>query len=392
MQPMLALSLALKARGHAVLLAGPPERSPWAKSLGCPYAALGRDVMAFVDSGRSTRSPTAARAFHRFLREEIRHQFRVLPELIAGADLVVGASLSFGLSSVAETLNIPYRFIAFTPQLLPSGHHPCPVFKFQRLPPLLNRIGWRLAMVADRLNTTPVINEFRRSTGLKPVKTTNDSFLGERVIVASDAALAPIPRDISPEAVQTGYMHLRQPALDLPGLERFLSEGPAPVYVGFGSMPRVDQTALVPRVVTAARLAGLRVVVGLPRDFLPGHIAGKDVFFAPDYPHGALFPGMSAVVHHGGAGTTATAAASGVPQMIIPHILDQYFWGERVHRAGIGPRPPGRHRQKTEKLSRMIHDCVSSDRIKLRAQAVRDNILEKDGLEMTAEELLKGCE
>jgi UDP:flavonoid glycosyltransferase YjiC (YdhE family) len=346
--------------------------------------------MAFVDGGPSTRSIKAAPAFRRFLREEIRHQFRVLPGLIAGADLVVGASLSLGLPSVAEAMEIPYRFIAFTPQLLPSGHHPCPVFKSQRLPSFMNRIGWRLAMVVDRLNTAPVINEYRRKTGLKPVKTTNAGYLGGRVIVASDAALAPIPRDITLDAVQTGYMHLRQPLSDLPELERFLGEGPAPVYVGFGSMPRVDQTVLIPRVVQAARLAGLRVVVGMCRDSLPGDIAGQDVFFVPQYPHETLFPRMAAVIHHGGAGTTATVAAGGVPQIIIPHILDQYFWGERVCRAGIGPKPPGRRRQKAENLSRIIHACVSSGRIKQRARTVREDIQKKDAIEMAMEELLRG--
>jgi UDP:flavonoid glycosyltransferase YjiC (YdhE family) len=232
-QPMLALSLALKARGHAVLLAGPPEREAWAKGLGCPYAALGGDIMAFVDGGRSTWSPAAALAFRRFLREEVRAQFRALPGLVAGADLVVGASLSFGLSSVAEALKIPYRYIAFTPQLLPSGHHPC-----------------------------------------------------------------------------------------------------------------------------------------------------------PRYPHGALFPRMAAVIHHGGAGTTATAAAGGTPQIIIPHILDQYFWGERVRRAGIGLGLPGRRRQKAEILSGIIHDCVCNTRIKQNAGAVRDAIREKDGVGLTVKELL----
>jgi UDP:flavonoid glycosyltransferase YjiC (YdhE family) len=256
------------------------------------------------------------------------------------------------------------------------------------LPPFINRIGWRLAMAVDRLDTTPVINEYRRGAGLESIKTANAAYLGERVVVASDAVLAPVPRDVPVAAVQTGYMHLLQPMPDLPELEDFLDQGPPPVYVGFGSMPRIDQAALAPRVAAAARLAGLRVVVGVPRGMLPGDIAGKDVFFVHRYPHGALFPRMAAVIHHGGAGTTATAAAGGTPQIIIPHILDQYFWGERVRRAGIGLGLPGRRRQKAEILSGIIHDCVCNTRIKQNAGAVRDAIREKDGVGLTMKELL----
>lgn len=386
-QPMLALSLALKARGHEVLLAGPPERARWAEALACPYAPLGRDVMAFVEGARSTRTPAAALAFHRFLRGEIRQQFQELPDLIAGADLAVGASLCFGLASVAEAMKIPYRFIAFTPQLLPSGSHPCPVFKSQRLPEGINRAGWWLATSLDRLHTTRLINRYRRRLGLVPVQAANTSYLGDRVVVASDGPLAGIPSDVTLNAVQTGYMHLRQPAVDLPELERFLNEGPKPIYAGFGSMPRADRSALTPLVIEAARLAGVRVVIDGFWKAPAGTIAGKEVFPIRQYPHGALFPRMAAVVHHGGAGTTATAAASGVPQVIVPHILDQYFWGERVCRAGIGPRPL--RRPTARKLARNIHFCISNARLRRNARELRNAIGKIEGLEMTVEELLR---
>lgn len=387
--PILALSLALKARGHEVLLAGPPERARPAAELACPYVPLGRDVMAFIDGGRSTRSPAAVAAFHRFFHGEIRHQFRALPDLIAGADLAVGASLCFGLASVAEAMKIPYRFIAFTPQLLPSCHHPCPVFKTQRMPAFINRVGWLWATAMDRFNTARLINQHRRELGLRPVAASHISYFGNKVIVASDRALAGIPSDVTLKAVQTGYMHLRQPVPDLPALEDFLSKGPPPVYAGFGSMPIVDQMRLMPLVLEAARMAGRRVVIDLPggAPFMP--VSGRDVFHIHQYPHGALFPRMAAVVHHGGSGTTATAAASGVPQIIVPHILDQYFWAERVYRSGIGPGPLRRIRLTARKLARSIHICTGSIQMKKNAGAIRDDILQKDGVEMTVEELFK---
>lgn len=387
-QPMLALSLALKARGHDVLLAGPPERAPWAKEHGCPYRPLGRDVTSFIDGSLTVRNPLAVPIFYRFLRTEIQTQFDVLPRMIEGMDLVVGASLSFGLASVAEAAGIPYRFIAFTPQLLPSDHHPCPIFKSQHLPSWINRVGWRLAEMMDRLNITWLINHHRRKFGLKPIKSANANYLGRKTIVATDRILADIPPDVPMDAVQTGYMHLPQPAGKLPVLEDFLSDGPSPVFAGFGSMPLSDQSRMTPLVIEAARLAGRRVVIGRPWKASHKYASDKQVLFIRQYPHQALFPRMAAVIHHGGAGTTATTAISGVPQIIVPFILDQYFWGDRIFRAGLGPAPIYCRRISARKLARAIRVCLDNPQMKQKAMAVQGEIMRQDGVEKTVEELV----
>ncbi|MBW2076328.1 MAG: glycosyltransferase [Deltaproteobacteria bacterium] len=114
-QPMLALSLALKKAGHDVLLAAPPEKAWWAEQLGCPFSPLGSDVTAFLDGMEDAYSFRSAINFLRFLRMEVISQFDVFPRIIAGADLVVGSSLVFALATAAEYMRITYRYIAFTP-------------------------------------------------------------------------------------------------------------------------------------------------------------------------------------------------------------------------------------------------------------------------------------
>lgn len=133
-QPMLALSLALKAAGHDVLLAGPPEKTAWADELGCPYQPLGSNLTDFIDQMKDVYSLHSGLRFVSYVRKEMVGQFGLLPEIISGADLVVGASLVFALSTVAEHMGIPYRYVAFTPQLLPSGQHPFPAVKTHGLP------------------------------------------------------------------------------------------------------------------------------------------------------------------------------------------------------------------------------------------------------------------
>jgi UDP:flavonoid glycosyltransferase YjiC (YdhE family) len=386
-QPMLALSLALRSAGHDVLLAAPPEKAAWAAQLGCPFQPLGADVTAFIDSTRDAHSLRSALRFMSFLRRETSSQFELLPKILAGADLVVGASLVAALSSVAESMGLTYRYVAFTPQLVPSSSHPFPLFKHQSLPKPCNRMGWRLAGMLDKLNLTRLINVNRKKLGLAPVHDAWRHILGRDVIVASDRAVAEVPKDAEVSFTQTGYLHLNEPHQAFPDLENFLEAGPPPVYAGFGSMPRQDQARNVSLIVEAARRAGRRLVMtkfwNEPSEFSEA----QDVFFIQKYPHLRLFPRMAAVIHHGGAGTTASGAASGIPQIIVPHILDQYYWGHQVYRSGLGPKPIRRSKLTAKKLARGIQQCLSNDAIRRRAKEVAESIRREDGLSMTVREV-----
>ncbi|MBW1909239.1 MAG: glycosyltransferase family 1 protein [Deltaproteobacteria bacterium] len=383
-QPMLALSLSLKSAGHDVLLAAPPEKAKWVEQQGCPFHPLGDDVTAFIDDMKDAHSFHSAVHFVRYVRKELISQFDIFPKIIAGADLVIGASLVFALSSVAESMGIEYRFIAFTPQLLPSGKYPFMAFKHHWLPKWYNRMTWQIARILDRINLTLLINKKRKQLGLKPVDDAWFHILGKHVIVASDKAIAKVPQDVEPAFTQTGYMHLNQPNQHLPELEAFLSAGPPPVYAGFGSMPKKDQANNVPIVVNAARSAGQRVVIGKFWDEPSEFSNSDDVFFIKRYPHLKLFPLMAAVIHHGGAGTTAASAISGVPQIIVPHILDQYYWGHQVYQSHLGPKPIWRSKLTYQKLSTAIQECLSNDLIQQRAKAASEIINQQNSLEMTS--------
>ncbi len=161
-QPMIALSLGLIDAGHDVKLVGPPEKKQWAQELGCPYTGLGQDVTAFLDTIENPISISTGLAFVRYVRNEIHTQFEKLPQLVKNADLVIGSSLMFALSSLSELLKIKYRYVAFTPQLFPSANHPFVAIKTQTLPKWCNRLTWKLAKLGDRLNTTLLVNQYRK--------------------------------------------------------------------------------------------------------------------------------------------------------------------------------------------------------------------------------------
>ena len=203
-QPMLALSLALRSAGHDVLLAAPPEKAEWAGQLGCPFHPLGGDVSAFIDGMTDAHSPRSALHFISYVRKEMISQFDIFPKIIVGADLVVGSSLVFALSTVAESMGIGYRYIAFTPQLLPSGDHPFLACKHHGLPKWYNRMTWRVAKMLDQFNLTWLINKKRKQLGLKPMEDAWLHILGQDVIVASDKVIAKVPQDVEPAFTQTG--------------------------------------------------------------------------------------------------------------------------------------------------------------------------------------------
>jgi UDP:flavonoid glycosyltransferase YjiC (YdhE family) len=386
-QPVLALALAIQARGHEALLAGPPEKAGWASEYGCPFRSLGEDLTAFTDRMLKAHTLSSAFRFISFVYREVGAQFDRLPEIIKGADLVVGASLVFALSSVAERLGIPYRYLAFCPQVLPSGWHPFPAFKTQNFPTWINRLTWQGMRILDRVGLSRLINNKRKKAGLKALSDPWLHFLGPEVIVASDREISELPPDLSIPAIQTGYMHLRQPRPSHPALERFLEKGPAPIFAGFGSMPPLDQRRNVPMMVEAARNCGQRLIINNFWEEPSSASMEKGVFFIKGYPHLDLFPRTRLVIHHGGAGTTAASAYSAIPQIIIPHILDQYYWGEKVFGRGLGPRPVRRSRLSVKKLFRAMGESLGDRSIREKAEKISREIRKRDSLDLTVKAL-----
>jgi sterol 3beta-glucosyltransferase len=96
---------------------------------------------------------------------------------------------------------------------------------------------------------------------------------------------------------------------------------------------------------------------------------------------------MAAVVHHGGAGTTAAGLRAGVPSIVVPFFADQPFWADRVRKLGVGPTPISRKRLTAEKLSEAILEAVGSEDIRARASSIGERIRDEDGVANAVEAL-----
>ena len=99
-------------------------------------------------------------------------------------------------------------------------------------------------------------------------------------------------------------------------------------------------------------------------------VAGEDLFVVDNVPFAWLFPQAAAVVHHGGSGTTALGLRAGRPTIIVPSMMDQPFWGQRVADLGAGSRPIPRKQLSVERLAADIEQAVSDGEMQRRAEAL----------------------
>jgi UDP:flavonoid glycosyltransferase YjiC (YdhE family) len=390
-QPMLGLAARLVERGQDATVCAPPDLRGFVEGRGVKFRPLGTDVHGLLAEeayalhrGAVVWALLAKRLFQRILRE----QFEALPRAAAGADMIIGAGLQFAGPSVAEAWGIPYRPVAYCPALFRSAEFPPPLIPNQTLPRWVNRLAWRGFLgLQDRLLRTE-LNRQRAALGLAPVTDTYRYLIGERPLLAADAALAPVPDDAPVPVDQVGYL-LPEDATPLsPKLESFLEAGPPPVYLGFGSMVDPDPAGTTRLLLDAVERAGCRAILargwaGLGDGPLPDSVLG-----AGTLPHASLFPRLAAVIHHGGAGTTTTAARSGVPQIVIPHLLDQHYWGHRVHLLGVAPPPLPRSKLTAAGLAERIGASLENEILSERARELGERLRIGDPLERAAEAIL----
>jgi UDP:flavonoid glycosyltransferase YjiC (YdhE family) len=179
----------------------------------------------------------------------------------------------------------------------------------------------------------------------------------------------------------TGYFFLDsetdwQPSSEL---KAFLEAGNPPVYIGFGSMAGSNPEELARLVSQALASSGQRGLLltgwgGLSADLVP-----DNVFVVDSVPHSWLFPRMAAVVHHGGAGTTAEGLRAGVPTVVIPFVFDQPFWGARIKALGFGPDPVPLKKLTADRLANAITIAVTDPAIRQRARSCGEAIRAEDG-------------
>jgi vancomycin aglycone glucosyltransferase len=217
---------------------------------------------------------------------------------------------------------------------------------------------------------------------MDPIDDVLDYVLTAHTWLAADAALAPVPATPGRQIFQTGTWVLADRTPLPADLEAFIGSGPPPVFAGFGSMPAAGDATRV--LIGAARAVGRRIIVSRGWADLDLIDDAADCIAVGDVSHDVLFPRVAAVVHHGGAGTTAAAARAGVPQVITPMFGDQFYWAGRIVALGVGATTT--HTTMTEEsLTDALGEAFDSA-VAVRARSLATQV-RWDGAEIAARRL-----
>ena len=205
------------------------------------------------------------------------------------------------------------------------------------------------------------------------------------ILYAYSSAVVPTPSDWKNNSHVTGYWFLdSDEAWEPPAkLAAFLAAGEAPVYVGFGSMAARDARHTTNLILEAIRKAKARVVLATGRGGLSDlelQRIPENIHILENAPHDWLFPQCSAVVHHGGAGTTAAGLRVGKPTVICPFFGDQPFWGKQIHNLGVGPKPIPQKQLSANSLTQAIQETMSNPEMRKNARFICEKIRAEDGI------------
>jgi sterol 3beta-glucosyltransferase len=400
-QPYVALGRGLKHAGHTVRVVTQRDCESLVREYGLDYGAVAGDVRAMMQSEVGQQAINTSPNPMRFgwnamkLIQPLLRQMAI--DCLAACEdsdvlLCFAFFRPFGIS-LAEKLNIPYAEAAVVP-MHPTRAFPSPSLPLStyRLGGTLNRISQIIASQAFAQVFRPAVNRMRQEVLHLPPWPFWKAAPSRRqqrnlVLYGFSPSVVPRPADWDELIKVTGYWFLDPPASWRPptALVDFMQAGPAPVYVGFGSMPATSAEETTGLVVSALALAKQRGILlagwgGLQRADLP-----DTVLMVDSIPHSWLFPQMAAIVHHGGAGTTAASLRAGVPSILIPFGMDQHFWAQRILDLGVGPPPISRGKLTPSGLAQAILAAVDDQDMRDRAARLGEQIRAEDGIGQAVE-------
>ncbi len=377
--PIIEIGAALRRAGCKVSICVPKMFGPHAASKGLKPLLYSEDsamVMQELGSGISAIR-TAVDWFSRAIDEQIEFLIKETED----ADMLITSVNEVAVPTVAEYHDIPHYRIAYTPVL--PGNQPPPLIPWQRLPGIANRGLWGVVNGFSGIMFRKHINRARGKLGMEPMGGVNEYFTGRsHTILTLNPVLAPPCRTWrrNYDYSYTGYCYGDIQGGLGPDLVRFLEDGPPPVYIGFGSVTVKDSDAFTRLILEAVKRARCRAILGTGWTGLGSTELPPYIFPVGDTNHATLFSFCAGVAHHGGCGTTHTAARAGVPQFIMPQIADQFYWGHRIMRLGLGPVPMPPGRITVTKLADALSEVANNRFYAQNAKALGEDMKHEDGV------------
>lgn len=395
-EPIIALGLGLQAAGHEVRIATNSDAIDFVTSHGLDAVNAGPSTLLITEGpGKKWMSGSSRNRLQEawYLRTAINGGAEAwadgLLELAGSADVYLSSFLTvegvdvitrrFGglhIAALLFPLLASQRASALMYPALPQRNSPVNYHAGRATERALGQImSHGPAVIRARLG-----EPYQLASDLAEVLRTTPTVLG------ISPTVVPEPDDWPATVHVTGPWRLPVPAGYTPpdDLAEFLAAGEPPVYIGFGSMRDGGNTQQI--ITEAIAKAGRRVMLNRGWAQLVAEL--PDVFAVGDCPHAWLFPQMAGIIHHGGAGTTHNALASGRPSVVIPHLGDQFFWGRRTTELGVGPVGIPRQKLTSDRLAKLITD-IDQPRFRATAAALRPVLLSENGVEFAVQVINK---
>lgn len=394
--PALNLAVRLRDRGFRLRIGAPANFEEMVTRRGIDFARTGDDIRLLL------KDPVARTIIERGAFANLKGQLRVARtwhETTArmavaaceGADLVVFHPKVTFASSIAEALGVPSAMLAYQP-LTPTGDFPIFPISTRSFGRTLNRASYAM-LGAEHLFLGGITRRLRRELLGLPSARSHASLRSRPdgsplpIIYAFSEAVQPRPADWPAHVHVTGYVWDTAPASTEwqpdARLARFLAAGPPPVYIGFGSMPLGEPGKALDLWLSALAANGLRAIIaggwGGLDEAASGRALPENVHVITGAPHDRLFPLVAAVVHHGGAGTTAMGLRCGRPTLVCPFLIDQPYWAARVEALGAGIAGPSPGKWTGERLTADLRRLVGNPDFARAAGTVAAQLAAEDG-------------
>lgn len=388
-QPYVALGVALKRAGHSVRLALPVNFQSVVETRGMEFYAVRGNWQEMLQGNTGQQFMQSGTNLLRTLRS-VRELVTPIIEQIAEDTwtaaqetdvLVCHSPLCMFGQSASEKLGIPL-FSAEPIPLIPNRAIPSPMFPIQRdLGGLLNAGTSHLLRNIMFRMFSKTVNRQRTILGLPGYNAGTFFRIVDQLptLEAYSAHVCPRPHEWGDNIHITGYWFLDEPEWTPPQpLLDFLNGGKPPIYVGFGSMSGDTPEKTTTLILDAIKRSGERALISGGWGGITATAAPENILFIDAVPHSWLFPQMSALVHHGGSGTTAAGLRAGIPCVIVPHLADQFYWGKRTYELGVGASAIPRNKLTAENLAAAIR-ATNNSTMRQRAAELGIKIRAEDG-------------
>ena len=402
--PLIALALELKRRGHSPVMAVPAIFGPKILPLGLEFHAVRPDIdpnnTLMAEMVYDVRKGTE-RGLREFLFPVLRQTYDDLFDAATQpqrADLLLLGELNYAGPLVAEVTGIKWAsyvlaplsfFSAFDPPVLPMYPR---LARADKTVPGMGRAIRRLARFVSRKWPQPIY-DLRAELGLK--RGPNPLFDAKHspylVLALFSRVLGVEQKDWPPNTRITGFCFYDSDAGNaaLPQhLEKFLAAGPPPVVFTLGSAAVLAAGRFYEFSARAAIKLGIRAVLLIgsdPRNRLKQDLP-ETICVAEYAPYSALFERSAMVVHQGGVGTTAQCLRAGKPMLIMPYSHDQPDNGRRMRRLKVA-RVIQRGSYFPLRVARKLKAMLAEPKFQRRAAQVQHILQHEDGVRTACDAL-----